>query len=715
MTKLANDNLGYLRFVHVCMRTWIPILALLIFAGGLYMPFRSLSLDDFDAYSFAMALERFDLALQQPQPPGFPLYIFWGRVLLVLVRDPVMALTTLSALSGIGVVLLIYHIGHTLAPHEPFVGIGAAILFALMPMSWLTADKALSDMPGLMWTLLALWFLWQGRRGTNARYAYLALGGLIAGLSLGLRPQNALPLLLLVAWIVISAWLEHQAIKPLLLMVSGLLLGSLIWLLPTLKTVGGLSPYLSLLKAHASHVGQADALTGMGMPLKEALRARAMTFGDTFLTYTIGVELFGPWEIADTLHIVALALALGPAVLAAIVCRYAYADWRREEICSLVIWALAMIAQVFLFETLDRPRLMLPILPPLALLIAWGWASVGDAVLLMAQKVSLLRSPKVSPLRSPKVSRPRRKVQQKRLLRHGILWVQALALCATALALLIQGAPLAAQLSLIPAPPAQACDYVAAHYAPHETLVATAGSFRAVQVELPAYHPFYLYRFDAEAIQATLDSDRIRYVVIFDRDQFPASAMNVLGDQGRFVPLEERTFSRDRRVHTQHDKVRVQVLTPASLIPLTALTLPPDGCLDIGGEADGRYLGEGWFRPEVIGGVQGRWAGGTLTSTVRLNLPAARGYRLRFRALAYPAEQTVRVCIGKTCSAYRDLPQAWTEFEIALPQFPGGSDQVATLRFVHGHARAPLEVTGGGSSDTRRLTAAYDWLCLVPE
>ncbi len=699
MTKLANDNLGYLRFVHVRIRTWVPILALLIFAGGLYMPFRSLSLDDFDAYSFAMALERFDLALQQPQPPGFPLYIFWGRVLLVLVRDPVIALTILSALSGIGVVLLIYGIGRTLAPpHKPFVGIGAAILFALMPMSWLTAEKALSDMPGLMWTLLALWFLWQGRRGTDARLHYLALGGLIAGLSLGLRPQNALPLLLLMAWIIIKAWLERHAFKPLLLMASGLLLGSLLWLLPTLKAVGGLSPYLSLLRAHASHVGQADALTGMGMPLKEALRARAMTFGDTFLSYTIGVELFGPWEIADTLRIVALALALGPAVFAAIVCRYACADWRREEICSLVIWALAMIAQVFLFETLDRPRLMLPILPPLALLIAWGWASFGDVVRLLAQHLS--------PLRSPQVSRPRHRLD---------LWGQALALCATALALLIQGAPLAAQLSLTPAPPAQACDYVAAHYAPHETLVATAGSFRAVQVELPAYHPFYLYRFDAEVIQATLVNGRIRYVVIFDRDQFPASAMNVLSDQGRFVPLEDRTFSRDRRVHTQHDKVRVQVLTPASLIPLTALTLPPDGCLDMGGEADGRYLGEGWFRPEVIGGVQGRWAGGALTSTVRLNLPAAHGYRLRFRALAYPAAQTVSVCIGETCLAHQDLPQAWAEFEITLPQPPGVSDQVATLRFVHSHARAPFEATGGGSSDTRRLSAAYDWLCLVPE
>ncbi len=692
MIKLANGKLGI-----SWIKPWLPIFLLLGLTGALYIPFRSIDLNDFDAYSFAMALEHFDLTLQQPQPPGFPLYIFGGRILLALVGEPVTALTILSALSGVAVVLLIYGIGCSLAPQQRFVSIGAAVLFALVPMSWLTAEKALSDMPGLMGTLLALWLLWRGAHKVNSSALYLACGGLAAGLSLGIRPQNALPILLLIAFTAIKSLLKHHRFTPLLLMSAGLLLGALIWLIPLLNTVGGLAAYLSLLKVHAIHIGQSDALIGMGIPLGEALHARAMAFGDTFLTYTVGVELFGLWDIADTLRVVALALVSGPAALAAIV----YPGWRREEIYSLAVWALAMIAQVFLFETLDRPRLMLPILPPLALLIAWGWAAIGGIAQLAAQRFL--------PPRSPKVSRPRR----------GVLWVQGLALCTIALALLTQGAPLAAQLAQVPAPPAQACDYVAARYAPDETLIATAGSFRAVQMELPAYQLFYLYRFDAEAVKATLAGGQIRYVVIFDRDQFPATTVQVLNDRGRLVPLEERTFSRDRRVHTQHDQVRVQVLTPASLVPLTALTLPSNGCIDIGGETDGRYLGEGWFRPETIGGIQGRWAGGTLTSTVRLNLASAPGhrlrYRLRFRALAYPAKQMVSVYTGEMYLAQLSLPQAWTEFEVPLPQQTWVSDQVMTLMFVHSQARAPFEVNGGGSSDTRRLSAAYDWLCLIPE
>ena len=84
---------------------WTPIL-LAIATLLLYVPFRSISLDDFDSYSFALALDRFDLGLQQPQPPGFPVYIFLGRILYRVTGNPTSTLTLLSALSGVGVAAL---------------------------------------------------------------------------------------------------------------------------------------------------------------------------------------------------------------------------------------------------------------------------------------------------------------------------------------------------------------------------------------------------------------------------------------------------------------------------------------------------------------------------------------------------------------------------------------------------------------------------------
>ncbi|HNT73603.1 MAG TPA: hypothetical protein PKH77_01150 [Anaerolineae bacterium] len=708
-------------------------LALLLATLCLYGTFRSCSLDDFDAYSFILALDDFNLTLQQPQPPGFPVYIALARALRALTGNALSALTWLSAISGAAATLLVYALAnqrisgsadqrvsesatqqlspqpsalspqpsvlspqssvlspqpsvlspqssalspqssvlspqssvltpHTssLTPHSslltPHSSLLSTLLFALLPMAWLTADKALSDMPGLALTLLALALL----LAADARPAWLAAGGLATGLALGVRPQNALPLAMLGLFWLWEAARSQRSFKTLLIAGGCAGVGVLLWLWPTARAAGGLAEYVGFIRAHASHVGQADSLAGMGLSLGAALRARALAFGDTFLSYTLGMGTFAPWGLGEWLRV----LSGGAFAVVGL----ARADWRQRRTWSLALWTLAAAAQVFLVENLDRPRLMLPILPPLVLLIAQGWE---------------------------RIRRPR--------------WLTPAVTAAASLALLMQGAPLAATLATIPAPPAQAAAYVADHYPPETTLIAAAGSFRAAQVELPAYRLAYLYEFNPQ-VAADAFATGARYVVIFDRDQFPAEAVEVLSDGGRLVALEERTFTRSRRVHTQHDQVRVQVLTPAELIPPEALALPETGCVDIGGD-DGRYLGTGWFRPEDIGGVPGRWAGETVTATLRLLLPSASAYTVRLRALAFSPGQTVALNADGETTAAVALPQSWNEIEIALP----GRDasDVTTLSLVHAIAQSAFDASGGASSDTRPLTAAYDWVCVI--
>ncbi|MBN2007182.1 MAG: DUF2723 domain-containing protein [Anaerolineae bacterium] len=654
---------------HPICRRILPVLAAVLLC--LYGAFRSVSLDDFDSYSFALALDRFDLASQQPQPPGFPVYIFLGRCLRAFTGDAVSALTWLSVLSGALAALAVFAIGVAIASSSGkqaassgfCAALLASLLVALVPMGWLTACKALSDSLGLAMILLALWLLL-----TRKRPVGLALGGLVAGLALGVRPQNALPLGLLSIVYGVQVATKSRPFWHLLLVAGGAAVGTLVWLWPTALADGGLPAYIAHVQAHAEHVRAADSLWGMNLPPDAALWARARAFGDTFLSATVGLGVFLPWDLAG--WICALLWAAFVAV------GLARAGWRRWETWGLAAWTLATVAQVFFLENLDRPRLMLPILPPLALLVAQGWAHV---------------------------TRPR--------------WLAPATLAVVATALLAQGAPLAAQLATIPSPPAQATAYVLAHYPPGTTLIATAGSFRAVQVELPDYRQAYLYRFDPQAVRDAHVAG-LRYVVIFDRDQFTSDALDVLSDGGRLVTLEERMFVRDRRVHTQHDQVRVQVLTPADLIPPEALALPADGCLDIGGDDDGRYLGTGWFRPEDVGGTRGRWAGETVAATVRLVLPQAGAYTVTLRALAYPAGQTLSLQAGTQSTKPVALSQGWAEVVFTLPgawvsSGDGGTPgAVTTLTLVHAVAQSPFEVNG--SSDTRALTAAYDWICVAP-
>ncbi|HIQ01539.1 MAG TPA: hypothetical protein EYH30_05350 [Anaerolineales bacterium] len=637
---------------------WLPPLLLLAVTLPLYLAFRSISLDDFDAYSFALALEHFNLDLQQPQPPGFPVYVFLGRILLPLAGGPRAALTLLSGLSGAAIALVVYGLGRAADPRRSLTGVGGALLVALSPMGWLAAEKALSDAPGLALTLLALWLLWRGR-GDLGR---LGLGSLVAGLSLGLRPQNGLPVLLLLVGLTIRHLARRRSLLPLAWGALPFLLGALAWLVPTLQAVGGLPAYLAHLAAHSAHVRQADSLLATGLPLPAALRARALAFADTLLLHTVGVDLSGGWGWAEGIRGLALALVVVPGLVRA--------GWRRWETGLLAVWLALAAGQVFLLETLDRPRLMLPLLPPLALLVARGWA---------------------------RMRRPR--------------FLAPAALVGAAFALLTQGVPLAAQLASVPAPPAQAAAYIAAHYPPGETVVAAAGSFRAAQVELPAYRLLYLYTFDPAA--ARVATEAIPYIAVLDRDQFPEEAMAVLSDDGRYVPLEDRTFGRDPRVHTQHDRVRLQVLTPADRLPPQALALPPGGCVDVGGPEDGRYLDRGWYRPEEIGGVGGRWAGSGLTATVRLYLEPGRVYRIRLRALAYPAGQQVAVRINRWEVARLSLAQEWAEYTVSLPASHVSPGEVTLVELVHARQATPFAETGGASSDRRPLTAAYDWICVA--
>jgi hypothetical protein len=146
------------------------------------------------------------------------------------------------------------------------------------------------------------------------------------------------------------------------------------------------------------------------------------------------------------------------------------------------------------------------------------------------------------------------------------------------------------------------------------------------------------------------------------------------------------------------------------------LRLPESGCLDIGGAEDGRYLVRGWYRPEDIGGVRARWAGGTTTATLRLFLEATQpSYQVRLRALAYPAGQSVTLRANKQVIGQISVHQDWTEAEVKLPSDLIVPGQIITLELIHTTMHSPFDQTAGASSDTRPLAAAYDWICFTPQ
>ncbi len=144
--------------------------------------------------------------------------------------------------------------------------------------------------------------------------------------------------------------------------------------------------------------------------------------------------------------------------------------------------------------------------------------------------------------------------------------------------------------------------------------------------------------------------------------------------------------------------------------PRPEMSALPSGAsrLTLGQPGDERYVGPGWYDVENIGGPQGRWAGGMLTSTVRLLLPK-QNLRVSFDALAYPPSQSVTVRVNGQPVAHFDLTEAWQVYPFDLPAGALPDAGPTLIELVHARLLSASERTNGQSPDQRPLAAAYSW------
>jgi len=150
-------------------------------------------------------------------------------------------------------------------------------------------------------------------------------------------------------------------------------------------------------------------------------------------------------------------------------------------------------------------------------------------------------------------------------------------------------------------------------------------------------------------------------------------------------------------------------------------TRPPEGCppsketvrVGLGSSGDVAYAGTGWYPPENIGGVTGRWAGGIPTATLRLDLHP-QTYCLSFSAWAYPPDQTLTLEVNEETIAVLPMPETWTVYTATIPATVIRVGEPTQIRFTHAALIAPHQQTQGESADERPLGAAYDWVIIEP-
>lgn len=198
------------------------------------VPFRSQLLYHWDSVNFALGMERFDVRLHQPHPPGYLLYILLGRVTNLTFGDPNTSLVWISVLFSSLTVAAVYLLGRR--SFGRVEGLVAALITLTGPAFWFYSEVALTYiLEASFVTVLALTCL-ETLRG-NKRM--VVISAIVLGISGGFRQTT---LVLMLPMFLYSLWFVSWRQKALgLSLLSGTVIA---WLTPTIVLSGGLNAYL---------------------------------------------------------------------------------------------------------------------------------------------------------------------------------------------------------------------------------------------------------------------------------------------------------------------------------------------------------------------------------------------------------------------------------------------------------------------------------------
>jgi hypothetical protein len=305
---------------------------------------------EWDETLFARGLLAFDLPAHFPHPPGFPLWMALGWVMLRLVRDPLLGFQLLSAATSCLTVFPLATLGRRVAPAPVAATAATAVLF--VPGVWVHAGRGFTDTPS---AFFALWA------------AALAVHGLEG------RRVTGFAVLLTVAFL----------IRPILLPPLGLLwLAGALTVRPRRRLVPGIG--IALASTAVAVVGL-TVVQGSWAKVASSFVAHAATHARNLVEHNPGgvfdlgiVKGFGgPWPTAG----VGILALLGVAVWARRVNRRGAAAW-------LVILAI-LVAQLVWLQNRRFPRYAVPLQEAVAPLLAGVAAAASPPVAAVAGVAAL--------------------------------------------------------------------------------------------------------------------------------------------------------------------------------------------------------------------------------------------------------------------------------------------------------------------------------------
>jgi len=324
--------------------------ALAVGFAALHLPFLPASLEDLDSINFALGIRDFDVARHQPHPPGYPVFVFAGKIANLVAGSEAHALALIGIVAGVVSALALVVIFREL--DEPGASeirpLAATLLVLTSPLFSFTAARPLSDVAGLAFVLVVQALLLKGKTSRE-----VIVASAVAAVGIGIRSQVAWLTLPILLWAIVRRPASDR-VRTFTGVAIAFAAGVAIWAVPLVFLTGGPVGYVRALFSQG-----AEDFTGVVMLWNTPTpRQLARVLMSAFVA---------PWSFIPTAVIVLTLAAAG------------FAEMLRRR------WsALGMLVVLFgpylifdlVFQEAATTRYALPLVIPIA------YAAVRGAILL---------------------------------------------------------------------------------------------------------------------------------------------------------------------------------------------------------------------------------------------------------------------------------------------------------------------------------------------
>lgn len=223
----------YRMFFRPSEAVWLGIVSIIIIVSRWLG--RSLYLYNTDSVLYALALDKYDVSIQQPHPPGYALYILFTKPVYWLTGDANMALIITSIIFSVLSIYAVFYLAKKIAGVKvAWVSLG---LLVFAPLFWFHGQVAMNYVIELFFSAWAGLYLYQAITATTApvRQRALLTASLILGIGGGFRPTLVIFMAPLWLWAIGREFNWRK-----LLINIGIIMGiTLAWTVPAAYLSGG--------------------------------------------------------------------------------------------------------------------------------------------------------------------------------------------------------------------------------------------------------------------------------------------------------------------------------------------------------------------------------------------------------------------------------------------------------------------------------------------